>query len=96
MKKILRLSFAFNGKIYQSLVRLLRRDSRQVLRITIMDGELEKALTGGNTFEVRNGFVAAELCPQEGQQRELQLAIITALDDCFAAASLRDTLEDIS
>jgi hypothetical protein len=95
MKKILSLSFVFKGKIYQSLVRLLRRENRQVLRVTIMDGELEKALTGANTFEVQNGFVAAELCPPEDHRRDLQLAIIGALDECFANTPLKDALQCI-
>ena len=89
---ILVLPFTFREKTGQCLIRLLQRGGRHLLRGTVMDGELEKLLTGANTFEVRNGFVAAELSPQPGAQRELQLAIIDALDEHFSKASLREKL----
>jgi hypothetical protein len=74
----------YRGKEYYSLVRFVGKQGYSDIRVTIMNGELEAAMSGHNVFQFRNGFVVADLVDNECIQRELQMAILDVLDGYLA------------
>jgi hypothetical protein len=80
MTKMISVPIKFRGNDYYSLIRFLNKEGYIDLRVTIMNGDLERALLGKNVFQYKNGYLIADLVDEEGMQRELQTEILNALD----------------
>lgn len=75
------IPFLFENRSYYTLIRTCRKGDRMELRVTIMNGELEKILYGHHVFECRNGYLVAD-CPEEPTQlAALKLALLQAIDE---------------
>lgn len=70
MSKLISLPIRYHDREYQSLIRFTKKEDYTQLRVTIMNGELERMLYGRNVFEVRNGCLVCAI-HQNGKTTEL-------------------------
>lgn len=80
MIKIISIPLEFRGKEYYTLIRVSRKPECTQLKVTIMNGDLERTLYGNNVFEYRNGYLIADISAQDDEAIMLQLAVLTAMD----------------
>ena len=80
MIKIISIPLEFRGKEYYTLIRVSRKPQCTQLKVTIMNGDLERALYGNNVFEYRNGYLIADISAKDDETVMLQSAVLTALD----------------
>lgn len=73
------IPFTFQNQPYYTLIRTRRKEGRIEMRVTIMNGELEKALHGHNVFECRNGYVIADY-PVDPTVAKLKSALVDAIN----------------
>lgn len=79
MSEMISIEFSYRNKIYQALVRCTRIDGVMQVRVTVMDGEIEKVISGHHIFLVNNGNVTpAKDCP-DSHIKEIQTGIISHL-----------------
>lgn len=79
MERMFSLPFVFGGKEYHLLGRDVTVESEPQLRVTVMNGELEKVLIGKNTFRYNGTMIAEEPQWSEGTCGELRAVIRQAL-----------------
>jgi hypothetical protein len=80
MIKIISIPVQFQGREYYALIRVCMKPECTQLKVTIMNGELEKHLNGNHVFEYRNGYLIADICAGNNQTALIQSAVLTALD----------------
>ncbi len=77
------IPFTFHDKLYYALVRFNNKKESIELRVTIMNGDLEKILYGHNIFEYRNGYLVVDCPEQPPLLAELKLSVLHGLDEYF-------------
>jgi hypothetical protein len=80
MATISSMPIVFRGNEYHALVRFMKEESGATIRVTVMNGILERMLIGRDIFRCKNGFIIADLADEEGIHRELQESILSALE----------------
>jgi hypothetical protein len=85
MGQMMSMPIEYRGKEYYALVRYTNKDEKTFLRVTVMNGDLEKMICGNDLFELRNGKV---IDPNNDLKcAELKQAILTALEQCVCHAA---------
>jgi hypothetical protein len=80
MNKLVALPITYNGTEYYSLVSFIKRDNCMQLRVTIMNGDLERLLYGNNVFEYSDGRLIADLDSCKREVATLKRTIANALE----------------
>jgi hypothetical protein len=79
MNTILSIPVQHNGSEYYALVRCIPANNCVQVRVTIMNGDVEKLLCGNNTFQYRNGFIVSDVNKGTKEMIELRRHIKEAL-----------------
>ena len=83
MATISSMPILFRGNEYHALVRFTREESGSSVRVTVMNGIIERMLIGRDIFRCQDGLIVADPEEKEGIHRELQESIISALNTFF-------------
>jgi hypothetical protein len=84
--------FTFNSNDYCTLVRIKRMGTFAEFHVTIMNGELEKALYGNHIYKYENGVLQAYSQVEDQQLSELQEKIGWAIMDYLEHNPIRNDL----
>ena len=79
MATIFSMQFFYQGDSHYVLISTKHPDGKPQYRITIMNGELEKLLTGSNVIHEINGKLLLDDCGGNQLKMELKKQIIKAL-----------------
>jgi hypothetical protein len=81
MIKIISIPFCYKNKEYYSLIRFFYKKEHTALAVTIMNGELEKILSGNNIIQYQSGYLVVDV-PMDGSELSvLKLAIIESIEN---------------
>jgi hypothetical protein len=81
MIKIISIPFCYKNKEYYSLIRFFYKKEHTDLAVTIMNGELEKILSGHNIIQYQCGYLVVDF-PMDGSDLSvLKLAIIKSIEN---------------
>ena len=81
MKQIVSIPFQYQNQSFQMLMSHRAEGDRLRLRVTVMNGELEKCLHNNSVFEYVNGSVAAQVKEVPVEVAELQMVLSRAMDE---------------
>jgi hypothetical protein len=90
MKQIVSIPFQYQNQSFQMLMSHRAEGDRLRLRVTVMNGELEKCLHNNSVFEYANGCVAAQCKEVPDEVAELQRALSQAMDQYWKEHPLED------
>jgi hypothetical protein len=88
MNTILSIPIQYNGLEYYGLVRFIPGNNCMQVRVTIMNGAIEKLLCGNNMFEYRNGLIVDDVQNGSKETVELRRAVKDALQKHIPNSSL--------
>ena len=71
--------FSFRNKEYYSLIHCVPAADCVAIKVTIMDGELERLLSGKNIFQFKDGRLLSEQSESSGIITELHREILQVL-----------------
>jgi len=84
MNNMICIPFELEGKEYYSIVRFVKMKECTEVKVTIMNGYLERALYGNNILQLKNGYLIADLPSDESECAKIKRGIINALDKYLA------------
>lgn len=79
MNSLLCIPFFYNDQYYQMLLRRVNGE-RDQLRVTVMNGELEKRLHGYSVFEILHGNILAASPKVPDEIKTLHAALISGIE----------------
>ena len=90
--KMIAVPFQFRSKDYCSLVRLKRIQGCTEFHVTVMNGDLERALYGNHIYKYENGVLQAHSQIEDRQLAELQEQIGWAIMDYLEHNPIRNDM----
>lgn len=84
--------FQFRSQDYCSLVRVKRVQNCIEFHVTVMNGDLERALYGNHIYKLENGVLQAYSHVEDSDLAELQAKIGWAIMDYLAHNPIRNDL----
>jgi hypothetical protein len=90
--KMIAVPFKFHSQDYCTLVRIKRKGTTTEFHVTVMNGELERALYGNHIYHYENGVLQAYSHVEDLQLSELQEKIGWAIMDYLEHNPIRNDL----
>ena len=81
MVRIISIPIEFHNKEYYALIRVHNAGECKELKVTIMNGELERLLYGNNVFKHKDGALLVDVTDDVSEAAKLKLAILKALSE---------------
>jgi hypothetical protein len=90
--KMIAVPFQYLNKDYCSLVRLKRKEGATEFHVTVMNGDLERALYGYHVYRYENGVLQASAQVENQSLSELQAKIGWAIMDYLEHNPIRNDM----
>lgn len=90
MPKILIIPFAFNDKVYYSLIHIHKKNDSIELQIKLMNSDIANLLQGNDTFVLKDGQLCVDPPFGKSESSNLRLQIADALKSHLNTKSIAE------